>query len=98
MRGEDMPIEQKHQDHEIRMIGRVELSVTGVKQLESFDQDEFLIETVEGLLSIKGSGLKLVNLDLDKGLVSLKGKVDDILYLDSTAREPSKGLLGKLFK
>ncbi|TFD98351.1 sporulation protein YabP [Jeotgalibacillus salarius] len=98
MRGEDMPIEQKRQEHEIRMIGRLELSVTGVKQLESFDQEEFLIETVEGMLSIKGSGLKLVNLDLDKGLVSLKGKVDDVLYLDSIGQESSKGLLGKLFR
>ncbi|WP_244094358.1 sporulation protein YabP [Jeotgalibacillus salarius] len=93
-----MPIEQKRQEHEIRMIGRLELSVTGVKQLESFDQEEFLIETVEGMLSIKGSGLKLVNLDLDKGLVSLKGKVDDVLYLDSIGQESSKGLLGKLFR
>ncbi|MBM7580658.1 sporulation protein YabP [Jeotgalibacillus terrae] len=92
-----MPVEQKRH-HEVRMTGREDMSVTGVKQLERFDQDEFLIETVEGELSVKGNGLKLVNLDLDKGVVSLKGKVDHVLYLDSVSKEASKGLLGKLFK
>ncbi|WP_227397270.1 sporulation protein YabP [Jeotgalibacillus aurantiacus] len=85
-------------EHEVRMSGREVLVISGVLQLDSFDNEEFLLETVMGFLSVKGSGLQMINLDLDEGQVSLKGKIDDLLYLDQTGREPSKGLLGKLFR
>ena len=62
------------QEHDVIMKGRRLLDITGVKQVESFDNEEFLLETVMGFLAIKGENLQMKNLDVDKGIVSIKGK------------------------
>lgn len=85
-------------EHEIIMSKRQTLSITGVRQVESFDNEEFLLETVQGYLSIKGKNLQMVNLDVDKGHVSLKGKIDDLLYIDEPGPQEAKGLFSKLFR
>jgi sporulation protein YabP len=86
------------QDHDIVMRGRRILDITGVKQVESFDNEEFLLETVMGFLAIRGQNLQMKNLDVEKGIVSIKGKVFDIVYLDEQHAEKAKGFFSKLFK
>ncbi|CEG29559.1 sporulation protein YabP [Bacillus sp. B-jedd] len=85
-------------DHDIIMRGRRLLDITGVKQVESFDNEEFLLETVMGFLSIKGQNLQMKNLDVDKGVVSIKGKVYELVYLDEQHGEKAKGFFSKLFR
>ncbi|WP_246421744.1 sporulation protein YabP [Texcoconibacillus texcoconensis] len=84
-------------DHSITMVGRKSLDISGVKHVESFDNEEFLLETTMGVLSIRGQHLQMKNLDVDQGNVSITGKVDDLVYLDQLDGK-SKGLFGKLFK
>jgi sporulation protein YabP len=84
--------------HDIIMRGRRNLEITGVKQVESFDNEEFLLETTMGYLSIRGQNLQMKNLDVDEGHVSIKGKVYDVNYLDEQHEEKAKGLFSKLFK
>ena len=86
------------QDHDVTMKGRRLLEITGVKQVESFDNEEFLLETVMGFLSIRGQNLQMKNLDVDKGIVSIKGKIFDLVYVDEQSGEKAKGFFGKLFK
>ena len=69
-------------EHDVVMKGRRLLDITGVKQVESFDNEEFLLETSMGFLSIRGQNLQMKNLDVDKGIVSIKGKIFDLVYLD----------------
>ena len=45
-------------DHDISMKGRKLLDITGVKQVESFDNEEFLLETVMGYLAVRGKTSK----------------------------------------
>jgi sporulation protein YabP len=85
-------------EHDVIMRGRRLLDITGVKQVESFDNEEFLLETVMGFLAIKGQNLQMKNLDVDKGIVSIKGKIFDLVYLDEHHGEKAKGFFGKLFK
>jgi sporulation protein YabP len=85
-------------EHDVVMRGRRVLDITGVKQVESFDNEEFLLETVMGMLAIRGQGLQMKNLDVDKGIVSIKGRILDIVYLDDQHGEKAKGLFGKLFR
>ncbi|MBU9722003.1 MULTISPECIES: sporulation protein YabP [Bacillaceae] len=89
---------RKAQEHHVTMRGRKTLDITGVKQVESFDNEEFLLETVLGFLSIRGHNLQMKNLDVDQGNVSIQGRIDDLVYLDQHHNEKSKGLFGKLFK
>lgn len=86
------------QEHDVIMRGRRLLDITGVKQVESFDNEEFLLETVMGFLAIRGQNLQMKNLDVDKGIVSIKGKVFDLVYLDEQHGEKAKGFFSKLFR
>lgn len=86
------------QEHDVIMRGRRLLDITGVKQVESFDNEEFLLETVMGILAIKGQNLQMKNLDVDKGIVSIKGKIFDLVYLDEHHGEKAKGFFSKIFR
>ncbi|MFC0274274.1 sporulation protein YabP [Metabacillus herbersteinensis] len=86
------------QEHDVIMRGRKLLDITGVKQVESFDNEEFLLDTVMGALAIRGQNLQMKNLDVDKGIVSIKGRIYDLIYLDEQQTEKAKGLFSKLFK
>ncbi|MBS4179723.1 sporulation protein YabP [Lederbergia citrea] len=85
-------------EHDVIMRGRKLLDITGVKQVESFDNEEFLLETSMGFLAIRGQNLQMKNLDVDKGIVSIKGKIYDLVYLDDHHGEKAKGFFGKLFR
>jgi sporulation protein YabP len=86
------------QEHDVIMRSRRLLDITGVKQVESFDNEEFLLETVLGILAIRGQNLQMKNLDVDKGIVSIKGKIFDLVYLDEHHGEKAKGFFSKLFR
>lgn len=85
-------------EHDIKMRGRKSLDITGVKQVDSFDNEEFLLETTMGFLAIRGYNLKMKNLNLEQGLVSIEGKFYDLVYLDQQQGDKSKGFFNKLFK
>lgn len=85
-------------EHDIKMRGRRNLDITGVKQVESFDNEEFLLETSMGFLAIRGYNLKMKNLNLEQGQVSIEGKFYDLVYLDQQQGDKAKGFFSKLFK
>ena len=60
-------------NHSITITERKNLLITGVKKIENFDSEEFLLETVMGFLVVKGEDLELVKLDTLAGNVSIKG-------------------------
>ncbi|HWJ78956.1 MAG TPA: sporulation protein YabP [Niallia sp.] len=85
-------------EHDVIMRGRKLLDITGVKQVESFDNEEFILETVMGFLSIRGQNLQMKNLDVEKGIVSIKGKVFDLVYVDEQSGDKAKGFFSKIFR
>ena len=88
---------QKRQ--EVKMLNRKLLELTGVVNVESFDSEEFLLETELGFLAVKGQNLHMKHLSLEQGLVAIEGLVHSLAYLDgNNASSKSKGLFGKLFK
>ena len=84
-------------EHHIKLNNRRELEIVGVKEIDSFDSEEFLLETVMGYLIIRGHNLQLLNLDVEEGVVHIKGKVYDLAYLDEQQGK-AKGFISKLFK
>lgn len=92
-------IEQaKNKQHEMHMLNRKQLHLTGVNNVESFDSEEFLLQTELGHLTIKGQNLHIKNLNLEEGLLSIEGHVHSLVYLDPGTHSKNKGMLGKLFK
>lgn len=86
-------------NHGINLSERKNIMVTGVKKIDSFDSEEFMMDTTLGYLSIKGSDLEIIKLDTYQGNVSIKGKIDSMTYLDNvTDKNKEESFLGKLFK
>lgn len=86
-------------NHGISIAERKNVVVSGVKKIESFDNEEFLMDTTLGFLVIKGSGLEIIKLDTYQGNVSIKGQVDSLIYTDSSLKkEKDNSLITKLFK
>ncbi|WP_029191982.1 sporulation protein YabP [Paenibacillus elgii] len=83
---------------EIKMLNRKLLEVSGVLKVESFDSEEFLLETECGYLMIKGQNLHIKNLSLEQGLVAIEGYVNELAYVDANSQGNTKGFLSKLFK
>ena len=85
--------------HGVSIAERKNILVTGVKQIESFDNEEFLMDTTLGFLSIKGEGLEIIKLDTYQGNVSIKGRIDSMIYTDNGMKKSKEEtFLGKLFK
>jgi len=85
--------------HAVQMTERKSMLISGVKKLENFDDKEFFLESNMGYILIKGSELELVKLDTFQGSVSIKGKIDSIMYLDSeTKKGKNESVISRLFK
>ncbi|RKD22789.1 sporulation protein YabP [Ammoniphilus oxalaticus] len=90
---------KKNPRHEVTMFNRKKLEISGVLNVESFDSEEFLLETECGFLCIKGQNLHMKNLSLETGQVSIEGYVHDFGYSnESQGGSKGKGLMGRLFK
>ena len=85
-------------NHNITIQERKNIMITGVKKIESFDNEEFLMETNMGYVLVKGNELEIVKLDTYQGNVSIKGRVNSLIYMDSTKKEKEDGMFSKLFK
>lgn len=85
-------------EHMIRLNNRKALEINGVKDIDSFDNEEFLIETIMGYLIIRGVNLQLKNLNVEQGIIQIEGKISEFLYVDEHHQEKAKGLFSKLFK
>ena len=86
-------------NHTFNMIERKNVSISGVKKIDSFDNEEFLIESVMGYLVLKGEGLELVKLDTRDGVVTIKGMVNSFTYVDDTNKKNKENsVISRLFK
>ena len=86
-------------NHSISIVERKSILVTGVKKIESFDEEEFLMETVMGYLVLKGSDMELLKLDTMQGNVSIKGLLKSFSYVDEgVKKEKEDSFISRLFK
>ena len=73
--------------------------VTGVLDVLSFDLNEILLETEQGMLMVKGTDLHVNRLSLEKGEVDLAGNIDSIAYSEvHTVTKQGENLFSKLFR
>ena len=68
--------------HKLSMDNRKRLTLTGIKDVVSFDLTQILLESTLGMIHIKGSDIKVTRLSLEKGEVDIEGTVDSIVYSD----------------
>ena len=78
----------------ILLTGRSSIEITDVTGVVSFDEEEIVLETKTGKLSIEGEGMKITVLSLETGGVSAVGKINGILYLNELSGKRS-GFFGR---
>jgi sporulation protein YabP len=83
--------------HMITLTARRDLSVSGVKKVDTFDDRTVVLVTSAGVLTVKGENLHIKHLDLDEGNLVLDGRIGQLVYSDS-ARERRAGLLERLVR
>ena len=84
--------------HNVILKDRKVLEVTGVKQIDSFDANEFLMETAQGGMVVQGKDLTLGKLDTDRGDVIIRGLVESISYVSSNKNGGKESMISKIFK
>ena len=81
--------------HLLTLEGRGKLSISGVEEVESFDEQEIVMRTVAGGLVVTGAGLSVSRLSVDSGDVSVNGRIDALRYEEPS--EERRSLWTKLF-
>ena len=86
-------------NHGISLFERKNLVITGVKKIDNFDSNQFILETIMGYMIIKGSNLELVKLDTLQGNVTIKGTVNSITYAEENSKKDREdSIFSRLFK
>lgn len=86
-------------NHGISLFERKNLVITGVKKIENFDSNQFILETIMGFMIIKGNDLELVKLDTLQGHVTIKGTINSITYAEENSKKDREdSIFSRLFK
>ena len=81
--------------HTVTLNDRKRLSITGVEDVDCFNEQIVVLQTPLGTLTVTGSGLNVSQLNVEDGRVSVAGEVDALEYTGGKRRG---GVLGRLFK
>lgn len=81
--------------HEFCVKDRRTMTVSGVKEILSFDEQSVRMMTTAGELDVDGDGLRVKVLDVERGTVALEGRIDGVSYLDEQ-REERRGFWSRL--
>ena len=85
--------------HSVVMTERENISVTGVIDVISFDEETIIAETEAGALILRGKDLHVNGLSLEKGELDIDGHIDSLAYEDQSNYGKNKtSFLSKIFK
>jgi sporulation protein YabP len=92
------PAEAVLSHHQVTMTNRNLMGVDGVVNLDSYDQEQIILETGHGILEVKGAKLHVQQLNLEQGKVVLDGEIDSLIYDGEKVRKRGKHFLSRLMK
>ena len=88
--------EQVKLPHQLVVNDREQLTVSGVSDVDRFDDAVILAHTSVGDLTIRGEKLRIDRLNIDTGDLSVGGRIDQLEYTESVSGKG--GFLGKWFR
>ena len=93
-----MPYEElSGMQHRLELDGRERLLVSGVEEVERFDEEEIVMNTTAGVLVVGGTQLHIGKLNLDGGELHVDGALHTLLYEDQGPSGGQGGFLRRLF-
>ena len=78
------------------MDNRKKLMISGVCDVETFDDQQIILITDMGEMTIKGSQMHVDKLSIETGEVAVSGVIDGMVYTDDKSKQG--GFLARLFK
>lgn len=86
--------------HSLTIQNRQGAQIEGVSEVIRFDENEVLLETVCGTVSVDGENLRLSEWNTERGVATLEGRVDAVTYFDKKPDDfkAHGGFFGKLLK
>ena len=81
--------------HQLLLEDRQRLTVSGVSDVDSFDETTIVVYTDMGELTIKGEGLHISRLNIETGDLRVEGSIQSLIYAESAAHG---GLFSRLLK
>lgn len=94
-----MEEKQMQRAHKVVVVGRKSGTISGISDVLSFDENEIVLDTDMGLLTIKGKELHISRLSLELGEADMEGKVDSLVYSQRGRRKKQEGsLMSRLLK
>ena len=82
--------------HNVILEDRKRLTVTGVSDVDSFDEQTVVVYTDMGELTLRGNGLHISRLNTETGELNITGTVYAMIYTDE--RTKGGGMLSRLFR
>ena len=82
----------------IVLENRKKLSVSGVNDVLSFDDQVVMVDTELGLLTVKGENIRINKLSLDTAEVIIEGEISNLSYSQNKQEKNTGTLLSKIFK
>lgn len=82
--------------HTIFMDCRKKLTLTGISDVGSFDEQGVILYSDYGEINVKGSKLHINMLSLDTSEVSIDGEINSIIYTGNTSQK--SGVFSKIFR
>ncbi|MGN1114185.1 MAG: sporulation protein YabP [Oscillospiraceae bacterium] len=83
--------------HNLILENRSHMVLSGITDVDSFNEEEIVLFTELGELSIRGKNLHINEMSVDSGDLSVEGEIWSILYGEK-GRNKKLSVLGKLFK
>ncbi|MCF6464556.1 sporulation protein YabP [Clostridium sp. Cult2] len=90
-------IKTNFKNQNILVEDRNKVTITGVEQVESFNDNTIILRTIKGGMVIKGERLNVGKLNLDDGNVKIDGIINGINYVDKDLSQKGN-IIGKIFK
>ena len=84
--------------HSVLVNNRRNGTVTGVKEVDSFNENEIQMLTECGRLLIKGENLHVKELHLEKGEAQIEGKINSLTYATNGRQQDRKSLVKRMFQ
>ncbi|HZK26821.1 MAG TPA: sporulation protein YabP [Thermoclostridium sp.] len=89
-------VEGEHQN--ITLKDRKKMIITGVQNVESFNEECIIVDTRLGLVIVRGANMHINKLDVESAALDVEGEIGLIEYLDTTAPQAKGGFFSGLFK
>lgn len=87
-------MKENRENQSVSLTDRSSAVVTGIEEVISYDENNIVVSTSLGQLTLDGRGLNIVQLNLSDGIITVEGKIDAFYYMEQRER---RSLFSRIF-